>query len=292
MEEKVTVRGITGKFVTSRSNGEVMSTAKLADGKYRREAGAILCEGEKLFEESFLFGKPERVFLRLDGVDGLSDRTAAYRADPSLTGKIVFLSDPAFDKITTERSPEGIICASSFPEGYGAVSPEKAAAAAKGKRTLLLDSVRDPGNVGTILRSAAAFGVEYAVLFSCADPLSPRALRASMGAVFRIGIAEITDGAAFGRQIREQGRRLVCSTLGEGAGTLGKDRILPDDCVVIGNEGHGISEEILSEASAFLTIPMTDTCESLNASAAAAVILWEYAKLRGCRQNKPDGEEL
>ena len=92
--------------------------------------------------------------------------------------------------------------------------------------------------------------------------------------------------------LRAQGRRLVCSTLGEGAGTLGKDRILPDDCVVIGNEGHGISEEILSEASAFLTIPMTDTCESLNASAAAAVILWEYAKLRGCRQNKPDGEEL
>ena len=291
MEEKVTVRGITGKLVTSRSNGEVVSAAKLADGKHRRETGSFLCEGEKLFEESFLFGRPERVFLRLDGAENLSDRTAERLADPSLEGKIVFLSGPAFDKITTERSPEGIICVSSFPEGYGAISPEGAAAGAAGKRTLLLDSVRDPGNVGTILRSAAAFGVEYAVLFSCADPLSPRALRASMGAVFRIGIAEITDGAKFGRLIREQGRRLVCTTLDDGAGVLGVDPIFPDDCVVIGNEGHGISGEIISEASAFLTIPMTDTCESLNASAAAAVILWEYARLRGGRQIEPDGDK-
>ena len=133
MEEKVTVRGITGKLVTSRSNGEVVSAAKLADGKHRRETGAFLCEGEKLFEESFLFGRPERVFLRLDGAENLSDRTAERLADPSLEGKIVFLSGPAFDQITTERAPEGIICVSSFPEGYGAISPEEAAAGAAGK---------------------------------------------------------------------------------------------------------------------------------------------------------------
>ncbi len=284
MDEKVTYRGITGRLVTSRSNRELILTSKLSDGKYRRETGAFLLEGEKLFEETFLFGKLKSVFLRRDSADDLSERTVGYLSDRSLAEKIVFLSDPAFDKITTERSPEGIVCVSSFPEKFVRSSPDGAVTLSRGKSTLMLDSVRDPGNVGTILRSAAAFGVENVVLLSCADPLSPRALRASMGAVFRIGLTEITDGVAFGRLIREEGRRLVCTSLTDDAKTLGRDELRPDDVVVIGNEGRGISEEIFREASMNLTIPMTETCESLNASAAAAVILWEYSKLRDKRQ--------
>ena len=290
MDEKVTCRGITGRLVTSRSNKELILTSKLADGKYRRETGAFLLEGEKLFEEAFLFGKPKRVYLRRDSVSALSERTVRYLTDLSLSDKIVFLSDPAFDKITTERSPEGIICVSAFPERFVRSSPDGAVSLSTGKRTLMLDSVRDPGNVGTILRSAAAFGIENVVLHSCADPLSPRALRASMGAVFRLGLTEIADGVTFGRLIRDEGRRLVCTSLTEDAKTLGADEIRPDDVVVIGNEGHGISEEVLSVTSSYLKIPMTETCESLNASAAAAVILWEYSKLRDSRQKEPDGE--
>ncbi len=291
MEEKAICRGIAGRLVTSRSNRDVVAISKLRDGKYRRQTGVFLCEGEKLFEEAFLFGRPKTVCLRRESVDTLSEKTVRYLADQSLAGKIVFLSDPAFEKITTERSPEGIICVSAFPEGFVSSSPDGAVSLSAGKRTMMLDSVRDPGNVGTILRSAAAFGFENVILLSCADPLSPRALRASMGAVFRVGLVEITDGAAFGRMIRDAGRRLVCASPGDGAETLGEGEIRPDDVVVIGNEGHGVSDEVLGAASTYLRIPMTETSESLNASAAAAVILWEYSKLRDSRQNKPDGEK-
>ena len=171
-----------------------------------------------------------------------------------------------------------MICTAKYPRGYDDSDDAVAAALSDGGRAVILEDVRDPGNVGGILRSAAAFGVGTVLLVSCADPLGDRAVRASMGAVFRLRIAVSDSVSAVGEAIVRSGRKAVAAALTDDAGELGAVSLGKDDVPVIGNEGHGLSREMLSHCSSSLKIPMTPGCESLNARAAAAVILWEYFK--------------
>ena len=126
--------------------------------------------------------------------------------------------------------------------------------------------------------AAAAFGFASAILVDCADPFGDRAVRASMGAIFRIRVAETCDAGEAAELLASSGRRLVAAALTDDSATLGSFETSDGDVVVIGNEGHGISEKMLSVCSVTLRIPMAAGCESLNAGSAAAVILWEYGK--------------
>ena len=277
--EKIKLKnGAEIPVISSRSNDEVISASKLSMKKYRERDGVFLLEGEKLFEEAVLYGEPRAVYVSLDSADRLSEKTLGYLRDPRLEGRVFALSLPAFEKITTEKSPQGVICSASVP-GL-CEDPRKALedALEPGKRTLVLDGVRDPGNAGGILRTAAAFGCGSAILVNCADPFGDRAVRASMGAIFRIRTISIDTPDDLAGVIRRTKRRLVASALSADAGTLGSFETFSDDVVVIGNEGHGISDDMLSLCSATLRIPMVSGCESLNAASAAAVILWEYFK--------------
>ena len=268
--------GIEMRYISSRSNDEVVSASKLSMKKYREEAGLFLCEGEKLFEESVLWGEPSAVFVSEDSLSRLSEKTEGYLSDPRLSGRVFALSRPAFEKISTEKSPQGVIAAVRIPERrdiHGAVRGLK-----EDERALVLDGVRDPGNVGGILRTAAAFGFESAILIDCADPFGDRAVRASMGAIFRIRVAETGDAGEAAELLASSGRRLVATALTDDSETLGSFGFSDGDVVVIGNEGHGISDKMLSVCSVSLKIPMAAGCESLNAGSAAAVVLWEYGK--------------
>ena len=134
--------------------------------------------------------------------------------------------------------------------------------------------------MGGILRTAAAFGFGSAILVDCADPFGDRAVRASMGAIFRIRITETGDPGEAAEQLARSGRRLVAAALTDDSETLGSFVTSEDDVVVIGNEGHGISDKMLRACTVTLKVPMEAGCESLNAGSAAAVILWEYRKNR------------
>ena len=274
----IRLNGIEMRYISSRSNDEVVSASKLTMKKYREETGLFLCEGEKLFEEAVLWGEPFAIFVSEDSLDRLSEKTTGYLSDPRFSDRVFALSRPAFEKISTEKSPQGVIASVRIPERRdigNAVSGLK-----NGEHALVLDGVRDPGNVGGILRTAAAFGFGSAILVDCADPFGDRAVRASMGAIFRIRIAEIGDVGEAAEMLASSGRRLVAAALTDDSESLGSFSLSEDDVVVIGNEGHGISEKMLSVCSVTLKIPMAAGCESLNAGSAAAVILWEYGKIR------------
>jgi TrmH family RNA methyltransferase len=150
-------------------------------------------------------------------------------------------------------------------------------AALSGARYLVLDGVQDPGNVGTIWRSADAFGADGLILCSgCADPLGPKTVRATMGAVFRLPVYEC-EMERLAAALKERSIPLYATALRSDTEDLRKVK-LDRAAVVIGSEGRGVSEETLALCEKTLKIPMTERCESLNAAVAASVVLWEMAR--------------
>ena len=147
----------------------------------------------------------------------------------------------------------------------------------EGRRWLVLDGVQDPGNVGTVWRTADAFGADGLILCNnCADPWSPKTVRATMGAVFRLPVYEGT--------LKDAARRLAAEAVPLYAAALGEDTVdirdvpLGTAAVIIGSEGRGVSDEALLLCQKTIKIPMRARCESLNAAAAASVALWEIAR--------------
>ena len=144
-------------------------------------------------------------------------------------------------------------------------------------RLVILDGVQDPGNVGTIIRTAEAFGIAGVLLSpKCADILSPKVLRASMGSVFRLPCI-LCDVPQAVTELREKGYAVYGSMLDETAQKLGDIRFGTKAAVVIGSEGGGITEETKAACTGGLYIPITGA-ESLNAAAAATVMIWELSK--------------
>ena len=147
----------------------------------------------------------------------------------------------------------------------------------EGHRWLVLDGVQDPGNVGTVWRTADAFGADGLLLCNgCADPWNPKTVRATMGAVFRLSVYEGT--------LKDAAERLAAASVPLYAAALGEDtqdiRDVPLEkaAVIIGSEGRGVSDEALLLSQKTVRIPMRARCESLNAAVAASVVLWEMAR--------------
>lgn len=251
-------------MVTSRQNPLCVHIRKLArSGSYRREVGEYLADGEKVWQEAVRWGAPiKQVVTTAQNPFG-----DALSAPPGV--EHIEVPSDLMAYLSPMESPQGVLFTLErklFP------LPR----AGKG-RYLALDGLQDPGNVGTIWRTADALGADGVFLLGhCADPFHPKTVRASMGACFRLPVWEAeTDALAAFAQ--ERGLTLCAAALGEGCQTLGEAE-LKDAIVVIGNEGHGISEGVLAVCERRVKIPMRDRCESLNAAAAATVVLWEMER--------------
>ena len=149
----------------------------------------------------------------------------------------------------------------------------------RGERIVLLESVRDPSNVGAIIRSAAALGIDRIIMSAdCADVYHSRAVRASMGTIFNQRIDRVEDLPEVIRGLCGAGRRVFAAALDRDALTLGTFNVEAGDCVVIGNEGHGITEQAKAACTHSVIIPMSERAESFNAAVAASLLMWELSK--------------
>ena len=268
-----------GEFISSRSNGTVVAFSKLADKKHREESGLFLSEGIKMAEEALLHSQVDALVFSEDAVkEGREEVLSLARLGQEKGARLIVAGAPAFDKLTSEKAPQGVIAISRFMERHTSYRKEDFTSWHEGKHLLILDHIQDPGNMGTMIRTAAAMGFDGLVTVDCTDIYSPKALRASMGAVFRCDIYQSCDPVSDIGILRAAGRRVLAAALGEVSLILGEVELRESDCFVIGNEGHGISREVLSACDASLKIPMSDGSESLNAAAAAAMIMWEYGK--------------
>lgn len=267
------------QYVSSKSNPLVVRLAKLKDKKYRRAEGLFRFDGIKLFLEAAQCGAPiEYVLLS----ESAREKYALTVGESGVNAKCCIISDDAFTKLTDESAPEGIItvCAELKNiikvDDYSALANEL-----KNKTVLMLESVRDAGNMGTIIRSAKAFGIDALVISSdCADLYNPKTVRGAMGALFTQNIAIVDSITDTVMAIRNNGSRVFAAALECEARRLGSLTLERGDAILIGNEGHGLTEEAISACDECLYIPMEEGSESLNAGIAASVCMWELYKTK------------
>lgn len=249
------------EYIISRQNPLMIQVGKLLSSrKQRRAQGLCAADGTKLLEEALRW-RPE----------GL--RTVILREGtpcPALPRQVRQVTVPPrlMEQISPMEAPEGVLFLMELPrEEAGQVCPG----------TLVLEGLQDPGNVGTILRTADGLDVPVLLLPGCADPYNPKTLRASMGAVFRRTPAVLSREELV-EQCRTGHIPLLATALSQEARDIRRVN-LQEAAVVIGSEGQGVSRALLEQAQGRLVIPMHPRCESLNAAAAAAIVLWQMTRL-------------
>ena len=273
------------EIITSRQNPTIVKIRKLTDKKYREAERLFRFDGIKLCVEAILSGVELEFILinreRCDEVCGrIYDMCGKYPEDTG--ARVILLENSLFDTVSEEKSPEGVISVGKYIDKFhkiATINKGEALFARDDERVMLLEDIRDPGNLGTIMRSAAALGINTLVLCGdCADVYSSKVLRGSMGAVFRLNTVRIRDGVAAVQALREGGRRVYAAALHDNAVSLDDIRLTSNDCVVIGNEGHGLSGDTIAACDGCVIIPMSAGSESLNAAAAAVIFMWEIRK--------------
>lgn len=245
------------EVITSRQNPLFQKLRKLnTSNSFRRQQGLFLCEGPKMLEEA----------LKWDVSVQLAVKNPEFSLHEGLGCRVVETPDDVLGSLADTETPQGVVFACALPD---TALPDRLELG----RYLVLDSLQDPGNVGTIWRTADAFGASGLILTGdCADPFSPKVVRASMGACFRLPVWR-GERQAVAELVKRSGLHLFATALREDTVDV-REAIFTKAAVVIGNEGRGISEELLSMCDMTVKIPMEPKCESLNAAVAAAIVLW------------------
>ncbi len=264
-------------FLTSRANPTVVATAKLQDKKHRVLSQSFFAEGEKLLWEAIASGAPiSYVMVTEDAYARLSARDAFSALDCP----VYVVNVSIFEKISTEKSPEGVLCVIKdidFLHKRYIIYGRDSFCDSK----IVLSGVRDPGNLGTMLRTADAFGIGEVILSAdCADLYHPKTVRAAMGALFRIKVSVCADVCGTLALLSQNGYRTYAATLRADSIPLPALSVNERTCFVIGNEGHGLDADVIAACDASVIIPMQEGAESLNAATAASVLMWEIARAR------------
>lgn len=256
------------KKITSRNNEYVKELVKLGDRKKRAEDGRFCFEGRKLLDEAISFGAPiEAVLMTRKAID-------TFKGDLSEL-PVIEVSDEVYEKISFEKSPEGIFCVSKVLDKiHNLYIIYKGSFLSE--RYFLLDGIRDPGNLGTMLRTAFAFGFDTVIMSSdCADVYNSKTVRASMGAVFKQKTVRVENMPETLSALRENGYTVYCAALDDKAIALTDVKLGEKTCFVVGNEGSGIRRDVIEASSGSVIIPMEAGTESLNAASAATILMWE-----------------
>jgi len=248
------------EYITSRKNRIITHLKALSsDGAYRREAGEFVCDGGKTLKEAISFGA--EIFCVL------WDREPAFEIPESINQ----YSCPP--ELMQHVSP---LKNSSGPV-FSVKIPHKTANKIPFSTAIILENVQDPGNVGTVIRTADAMGTNVVILVGdCADLYNPKTVRATMGGIFRQEVIEL-GFEELKNYVNHNEVKLYGAALSEGAEDL-RNINMKKIAVAIGSEGRGLSSQLLEICDGQLIIPMRPDCESLNAAMAASIVMWEMSR--------------
>ena len=238
------------KMITSRQNALVKEIRALKDKKVRDESGLFVIEGAKTVKEAFDCGVSVKNVVCTEKGLALTGFSASA---------VTLVTEDVFKCMSDEVTPQGVI-ATAYKPVFPLLSPEG--------DSILLDGVSDPKNVGAIVRTAAAAGYKDVYLVNAADPFSPKAVRASMSGIYKVRTHPCTVYEAFSVIDAEL---IVADMCGENAFTFKSSGKF---CLVIGNEGNGVSQAVKTAAKTAVSIPMQNGTESLNAAVSAGILMY------------------
>lgn len=264
------------KYISSRKNARYKSLVKLQKKKYRDERGLYIIEGVKPLKDALESGCPvKEIYIR----EGTGENVEL----PAEGDSAAFLLEGGlFDRISDTRTSQGVlaVAAKNLLSGEDFIKLMNADGNSEGN-FLILDRLQDPGNVGTIIRTAEAAGYKGAVLVSgTADPYSPKAARAAAGSLFRIPLTEAASDEEVAELAEASGRKLAVSCL-QGAVSCFETDLSSRTALVIGNEGSGASPGLIDKARIRVRIPMEGRIESLNAAVAAGILMYRRMEYTG-----------
>ena len=246
---------MTEMKITSRKNPLLQQVKKLISSrKAREEAGLFVSDGTKLLIEAVKYYEGLDTVILSEGVE----------AEVPEHVRLIRVPGDVMESISPMQSPQGALFLCRLP-AKTAFMPKKG--------MLILDGIQDPGNLGTMLRTADALDIPVCLLEGCADPYSHKVVRSSMGAVFRTPVVQ-SDWATVHAACKNAGIPVAVTALSDRAVDLRTAKV-EEMAVVIGSEGQGVRKEILETADAELIIPMNSHCESLNAAVAATIVMWQ-----------------
>lgn len=258
-------------ILSSKDNSNIKNAVKLRkSAKYRRESGLFIAEGVRICMDAMLSKAHIDTFFA-------SEKAGEKYADDfsklqKYSDKTFIVSDKIFNQMCDTESPQGFLCVIKALDKTACFDKIKT-----GDKFLALDNLQDPGNLGTILRTAEALNVTGIVLSAdCCDIYSPKVVRGSMGAVFRLPfvVSDTISGYLNAHSELESYAAVVSASADKITTTP-----FASPCIVaVGNEGNGLKEETISACKHKITIPMEGRAESLNAAVAASIIMWEMMK--------------
>ena len=235
--------------ITSLSNPTVKAVAALKEKKYREKAGLFVVEGKKMVTEALQKGLNVTAIYTTEKCENLFPEHLTQ-----------FVSEEVFRKMSDEVSPEGVLATLALPT----VTPRKAS-----NTCIFLDGVRDPGNLGTILRTAAAVGVKEIYLADTVDPFSPKVIRSSMSGIY---VVNVYRGSR--EELLPFVSHLPVIVADMGGENVFKATLPASYCLVIGNEANGVSQLMKNAATHTVSLPMQSGVESLNAAVSLSVLLY------------------
>ena len=259
--------------ITSKDNPSVKRAIRLmTSARERRKSGLIICEGARLCGDAAESGvEVKELFCTGTALEKYSDylEKLIEKAD-----EVYEITEDIAQKISDTESTQGVFIVAVSPKIES--DPEKLSATGQ---YVLLENLQDPSNVGAIFRTAEALGVDGIILTEgCASCFSPKALRAGMGAMFRIPIFISGDAPADMTAAAGRNMRPMAAVPRDGAADVTKIRFFRGAIMCIGNEGNGLSDDLIEACPEKVTIPMNGRAESLNAATAAAILMWEMMR--------------
>lgn len=249
------------EIITSTENKIIKEARSLNDKKHRKLLGKFLVDGEKLVREVVFGGlKVDKLFI-----DSARMVDFSYILE-KFSGKVVETNAKVITSISENVTPQGIIAEVFIPES-------KSLESFKNEPILVLDRIQDPGNLGTIIRTAVATGFNNIVLIDTVDPFSPKVVRSSSGGVAHINFFKLSESEVIDYAKNQGIELLVADMGGDNIFKTQTEKFGTNFALVIGNEGQGISDNFKQKGRA-ISLPMKDKMESLNAGISASVLMY------------------
>lgn len=258
--------------ITSKNNEKIKFAAAIKDSaSQRKKNGKFFVEGARLCGDAALSGAD---ILQFFFTEKAKDKFPQFFEKIfSAAEESYCISEDVSRKLSDTQSPQGIFCVCGI-DGKGSLGDK----IDPNGKYILLENVQDPSNLGAVARTAEAMGVDGLIVSGGCDIYNPKALRACMGAFFRLSIIECDEILPFIKASQSKGMKVFASTPDKNAQKITDADFLGGVICIVGNEGNGVTYEVMNAADERVTIPMRGRAESLNASTAAAILIWEMVR--------------